>query len=252
VDFLPIASLSGINFKTPIPSELCPWYKGECLLDLLNNMKKTKRFPDDPLCIPVLARYKGDNGLTVIAKVETGIVSVGDTVLVMPCNQTATVTHLFIDEVAVEAAPSGENILLCFDARSKVTMDNLIEGSVICAVDNPCPVSRAFRAEALLMELPNDSILTVGYGAMLHIHNITVECEIIAIPHKIHPKTRKRSKVPPKILRIKESAIMDFQIKSEPIPIQTFEKLPKLGRFALRDQGLTTIIGRVTELLPSK
>ncbi|ETO12323.1 elongation factor tu [Reticulomyxa filosa] len=219
MDFLPVSSLSGLNFKDPLPPDVCPWYKGESFLGLLDGMERIKRTTDKSLAITVLQRYKGDFGLTAIAKIEAGFVTVGDTVMVLPCNQTSVISNLFVDDKPVKQAAAGENVLVCLDARSKVTAETLIDGSVICDIENPCLTARKFRAEVYLSELPNESILTAGYCAILHVHNITVECEVIAIPHKIHPKNRKRSRDPPTFLRTKDSAVIDIEIKSEPIPI---------------------------------
>ncbi|ETO26880.1 eukaryotic polypeptide chain release factor 3 [Reticulomyxa filosa] len=217
LDFLPVASYAGQNIKEPLAPEVCSWYKGECLLGLLDKMDKIERWPDKPLAISVLQRYKGDYGLTAIAKVESGVVSVGDTVVALPCNQTGTISNLFIENALVSHAIAGENILACFHARSKVILENLTDGSVICHPRTSfVHVARKFRAEVLLLELPN--ILTIGYSAMLHIHNLAVECQVIAIPHKIDPKTREKSKIPPVFLRKRESAIIDIEIKSDSIP----------------------------------
>ncbi|ETO34539.1 hypothetical protein RFI_02555 [Reticulomyxa filosa] len=228
--FVPISSSLGLNITESISlshGQLCPWYTGHCLFGVFNSMKKIKRNPKSPLCVPVFTTYNEDGGLTAVGKVESGTVSVGDTVTILPSHQTATVTHLLIDDVSVHHALCGEIVSICFDfttitssSDSEYLMERkLTSGCVICSHDAPCFVAKKFKAQVYVCDLPNHTILTIGYCAMLHIHNVVVECEVLKIPHKIHPTTHQISKAPPKWLKSKDLAVVDFEIKANPIPL---------------------------------
>ena len=89
--------------------------------------------------------------------------------------------------------------------------------------------------------------MTKGYSAMFHCHNVSVLCEIEDIPHKLHRKTRKRSKVAPSFLRAKDNAIAVIRLPQR-VALETYDECAALGRFTLRDQGKTVVIGKIREV----
>lgn len=250
VDFLPISGQSAINIKEPLSKELCPWYSGPTLLEALDALKKVKRATGSDLRIPVLDRYKGDKGLQAIGKVESGLINVGDTVMIMPKEVTAEVIALSIDDTPVEVVGAGENILLTFD-KNAVSMDQIHGGFVICSVDSPTKVVQEFMAEIYIHELPGAGIMTVGYQAMFHSHNISTLCEITEIPNKLHKKTGKKSKIPPPFLRSHDRALVKMKLDQKSA-LEPYEDCAALGRFTLRDQGKTVVIGKIREVFASK
>lgn len=174
----------------------------------------------------------------------------GDIVLVAPSEATGLISALSVDETPVEVAGAGENILITFDKNNQPSMDQLYSGCVLCTEENPAKICEQFTAEIYVHDLPGSGILTCGYQAMFHCHNVAAVCEIESIPHKIHKKTRKRSKVAPPFLRAHDSAIVQVKLQ-EKLALETFEDCAVLGRFTLRDQGKTVVIGKVLELAES-
>jgi len=250
VTVLPISGQNAVNIKVPVGKDECPWWNGPTLLQTLDDLKKIKRAVGDNLRIPVLDRYKGDKGLQAIGKVESGVIRVGETVQIMPSEATAKILALSVDDTPVDAAGAGENILITFDTgKYSLTMDQIYSGCVICLEEDPAKICQSFTAEIYVNDLPG-GIMTVGYSAMFHCHNVAANCEIIAIPHKVHKKTRKRSKVPPPFLRVKENAIVEIELK-ERVALESYDDCAVLGRFTLRDQGKTVVIGKVREIKES-
>lgn len=86
VTYLPISGFTGQNLKVPVNPTDCPWYNGLTLLDTFDSLQTLERMDELALRIPVLDRYK-DSGKTVImGKVETGVLKVGDELIVNPNN----------------------------------------------------------------------------------------------------------------------------------------------------------------------
>lgn len=84
-----------------------------------------------------------------------------------------------------------------------------------------------------------------GYKCILHLHSIVEECEITKIVHQVDMKTRENKKVK----FVKSGAVVVVRILCDkPICVETFEHVPQLGRFTLRDEGKTIAIGKVTRL----
>jgi len=245
VTVLPISGQNAVNIKVPVGKDVCPWWKGSTLLATLDDLKKIKRAVGDNLRVPVLDRYKGDKGLQAIGKVESGVIRIGEMIQIQPTEVTAKILALSVDDTPVDAAGAGENILITFD-KGALTMDQLYSGCVICSEEDPAKICESFLAEIYVNDLPG-GIMTCGYQAMFHCHNVAANCEIIGIPHKLHKKTRKRSKVPPPFLRVKDNAIVEIELKQR-VALESFDDCAVLGRFTLRDQGKTVVIGKVRDI----
>jgi len=250
IDILPISGQTATNIKEPVSKEVCPWYKGQTLIQKLDALKKVKRATGDTLRIPILDRYKGDKGLQAIGKVEAGIIKIGDQIMIMPSEVTTNIAGLSIDDKPVDSVGAGENILITFD-KGAISMDQIYGGCVICPLSSPTKVVEEFMAEIYIHELPGGGIMTSGYQAMFHCHNLSTLCEIEEIPHKLHKKTMKRSKMAPPFLRSHDRAIVKIKLDQK-CALEPFSECAALGRFTLRDQGKTVVIGKIKEIYASK
>jgi sulfate adenylyltransferase subunit 1 len=96
VRFVPVSALKGDNIVTA--SERMSWYGGEPLLDLLEALPvdtashEALRFP-----VQWVARQDGsqaDDFRGYMGRVESGEVKLGDSIVVLPANRTATVAEI--------------------------------------------------------------------------------------------------------------------------------------------------------------
>lgn len=63
---------------------------------------------------------------------------------------------------------------------------------------------------------------------------------------KVDPKTKERDT---KCRFVKSGAMVICRIRMEKVTcVETFDKVPQLGRFTLRDEGKTIAIGKITRL----
>lgn len=83
--FIPVSGLNGENIKEPINKNVCNWYSGAPLLEVLDNLEIPPRDPNGPLRIPVLDKMR-DRGIVIFGKVESGTVNLGDKLSIMPSN----------------------------------------------------------------------------------------------------------------------------------------------------------------------
>ncbi len=84
IQFIPISGFTGANIKDHTTKETCPWYDGPTMLGFLDSLAAVERKADAPLRIPIVDSFK-DRGLTVVTgKVESGTISVGQTVFLLP------------------------------------------------------------------------------------------------------------------------------------------------------------------------
>ena len=81
--YVPISGLNGDNLKEPMNKNVCGWYNGPTLLEILDDLEVPPRNPEGPLRIPILDKMR-DRGTIIFGKVESGTVKIGDKLSVMP------------------------------------------------------------------------------------------------------------------------------------------------------------------------
>ncbi|XP_010462767.1 PREDICTED: eukaryotic peptide chain release factor GTP-binding subunit ERF3A-like [Camelina sativa] len=154
------------------------------------------------------------------------------------------VVAIYCDEDKVKRAGPGENL------RVRITGiedEDILSGFVLSSTVKPVPVVTEFVAQLQILELLDNAIFTAGYKAILHIHAVVEECEIIELKSQIDLKTRKPMKK--KVLFVKNGAAVVCRIQvTNSICIEKFADFPQLGRFTLRTEGKTIAVGKVIEL----
>ncbi|CAJ0733320.1 sulfate adenylyltransferase subunit 1 [Ralstonia mannitolilytica] len=115
VRYVPVSALRGDNIVHA--SEAMPWYQGEPLLALLEDLQVEETAPvgDDALRLPVqlVARQDGsqaDDFRGYMGRVEAGTVRVGQAVRVLPANRETTVAEVLTPNGAADSAGPGETI----------------------------------------------------------------------------------------------------------------------------------------------
>ncbi|KAG5522547.1 hypothetical protein RHGRI_034641 [Rhododendron griersonianum] len=239
VQFLPLSGLVGSNMKTRVDKSICPWWNGSCLLEALDAVEVPQRDPKGLLRLPIIDKFK-DLGTVVMGKVESGSVREGDNLLVMPNRAQVKVLAIYCDEDKVKHAGPGENLRV---RLSGIEEEDILSGFVLCSVANPIPAVSEFVAQLQILESLDNAIFTAGYKAVLHIHAIVEECEIVELMQQIDPKTKKPMKK--KILFVKNGAVVICRMQvsvfffcvNNMICIEKFTAFPQLGRFTLRTEG---------------
>ncbi|KAL5704222.1 hypothetical protein ACHQM5_022678 [Ranunculus cassubicifolius] len=243
VQFLPISGLMGINMQTRVDKSVCPWWTGSSLFEALDLIEIPPRDPNGPVRMPIIDRFK-DMGTVVMGKIESGTITEGDSLVVMPNKANVKVIAIYCDENKVRRSGPGENV------RVKLTgieEEDILQGFVLSSTVKPIVGVTEFDAQLQILELLDNAIFTAGYKAVLHIHSVVEECEIVALLQQIDPKTRKPMKK--KILFVKNGAFIVCRIQvSNMICIEKFSDFPQLGRFTLRSEGKTIAVGKVTAL----
>ena len=244
--FIPISGLMGHNMKNKVDDSMCSWYSGKPLFDVLDEIDPISRDPFAPFRMPVMDKYK-DMGTIVMGKCESGVVAKGDKLVMMPNKVKVKVTTVWRDENEVNAARPGENLRL---RLAGIEEDEVSAGFVLSDIRKLVPVVHQFEAQIVVLDLlEHKPILTGGYTAILHLHSIVEECEVIKLVAAIDPKTKEKKKTK----FVKSGSICIARIAVEkPICVEAFETNPQLGRFTLRDEGRTIAIGKVTKIPSNK
>lgn len=81
--YVPISGLMGKNMREKIGGEVCGWYEGKPLFEILDGIEPGSRDPYAAFRMPVMDKYK-DMGTIVMGKCESGIVEKGMRLVMMP------------------------------------------------------------------------------------------------------------------------------------------------------------------------
>lgn len=248
--FLPMAGITGDNLLKRVSTDMCDWYNGPSLLEILDTIEIESGDPNGPLRVPIIDRYN-DRGLTGMGKVESGTLFKGQHVVISPTSERSTVTSITLDSgKEVNVARPGENVRVKINRLA--TENSIMKGFVLCADGMPvCPDVTSFCADMQVMQLlEHKMLMTSGYNCMLHVHTIAVECTIDRLLIETNMKTRRKTREPQ---FVKSHSLVTVKIDvAQSISIETYEKMPVMGRFTLRDEGRTIAIGQIKRLLIKK
>ncbi|MEM4891830.1 MAG: GTP-binding protein, partial [Pyrobaculum sp.] len=82
IHFVPVSAVKGDNVKTK--SQNTPWYNGPTLLEVLDTFQPPPRPTDKPLRMPIQDVFSITGaGTVVVGRVETGVLKVGDKVVIL-------------------------------------------------------------------------------------------------------------------------------------------------------------------------
>ncbi|MDD4307999.1 MAG: translation elongation factor EF-1 subunit alpha [Thermoplasmata archaeon] len=234
--FLPISGFKGDNAAKPSPN--LPWWKGNTLLQELNNLVPPKKLTDLPLRWPIQDVYTITGAGTVpVGRIETGVLKPEMKIKFMPANVIGDVKSIEMHHTQLLKAEPGDNVGANIRGISK---NDVRRGDVAGPVENPPTVAKTFDAQIMVLNHP--SVLTVGYTPVFHLHTAQVACTFIELKKKLDPKSGATLEENPQFLKTGDAAIVKIQ-PTKPLVIETAKDFPQLGRFAIRDMGQTVAAG---------
>ncbi|MCK5107331.1 MAG: translation elongation factor EF-1 subunit alpha [Nanoarchaeota archaeon] len=244
--FLAIASLKGDNIVKK--SENMPWYKGQTLLEAIDKLVPPEKPTGLPLRLPIQDVYSITGiGVVPVGKIETGVMKVGDKVIVVPARDGKGIigeckTIEMHHEQHKQAEP-GDNI--GFNVRG-IGKKDIARGDVLGHVDNPPSVVSEFTAQIVVLNHP--SVMTVGYTPVFHLHTAQVACQITAILKKLNPSTGEVLAENPDFIKNGDAAIVKIR-PTTALVIEKQSEIPQMARFAIRDSGATVAAGMCIDLV---
>ncbi|MDL2261442.1 translation elongation factor EF-1 subunit alpha [Methanimicrococcus sp. OttesenSCG-928-J09] len=236
IPFIPTSAFEGDNIKEN--SANTPWYKGPSVIQALNNLKEPEKPTSLPLRIPVEDAYTISGiGTVPVGRVETGIMKKGDQVVFMPSNATGEVKSIEMHHEEIPQAVPGDNIGWSVRGIGK---NDVRRGDVCGPKDAPPSVADEFTGQIVVLQHP--SAITVGYTPVFHSHTSQVACMFMSIDKKLDPKTGQPSEENPAFIKAGDAAIVTFK-PTKPMVLEPAKEIPQLGRFAVRDMGMTIAAG---------
>ncbi|HIH38860.1 translation elongation factor EF-1 subunit alpha [Candidatus Woesearchaeota archaeon] len=246
IPFVPVASLLGENVTKK--SDKMAWYKGPTLLEAINGLKAPEKPTGLPLRLPIQDVYNITGiGVVPVGRVETGVMKVGDKVIVVPGREgkgvNGEVKSIEMHHEMMQKAEPGDNI--GFSVRG-IGKKDIARGDVLGHADNPPSVATEFTAQLVVLNHP--TVVTVGYTPVFHCHTAQVACQILAIEKKLNPATGEVLQENPDFIKNGDAAIVKIK-PIQPMVIERQKEIPQMSRFAIRDSGATVAAGMCIDLV---
>lgn len=236
IPFIPVSAFVGTNMAAASPDT--PWYKGPHIMEALDNLKEPEKPIDLPLRIPVEDAYTISGiGTVPVGRVETGVMKKGDQVIFMPSGSGGEVKSIEMHHEEIPQAVPGDNIGWSVRGIGK---NDVRRGDVCGPKNNPPTVADEFTGQIVVLQHP--SAITAGYTPVFHSHTSQTACMFLSLDKKLDPKTGQPKEENPAFIKAGDAAIVTFK-PTKPMVLEPAKEIPQLGRFAIRDMGMTIAAG---------
>ncbi len=142
---IPLSALAGDNVVTN--SENLAWYQGPTLIELLESLNVYDDCHDEPFRFPVqlVARHNGHEANDFrgyMGRIEAGKISVGDSIMVQPSGQSATVKDIQTLDGSLQTAVVGQSVTILLNEYVDIS-----RGDMLAAADRPATVLKSVSAD---------------------------------------------------------------------------------------------------------
>lgn len=249
VTFLAISAFMGDNIVKR--SDKMTWYKGPTLMEMFDLLEEPKKPTTLPMRMPLQDVYEITGiGVVPVGKIETGIMRVGQKVIILPGRSgkgvPGEIKTIEMHHEAMNEAQAGDNVGINIKGIGK---KDVARGDVVCDAAKPATIAEEFTAQIAVINHP--TVIAKGYTPVFHVHTAQVPCQFMEIIKKIDPKTGQASTEKVDFLKNGDVAV----VKLKPMGNLVIEKQtdnPNMSRFAIRDAGATVAAGICIDLIPKK
>ncbi|MCK4432932.1 MAG: elongation factor 1-alpha, partial [Methanomicrobia archaeon] len=245
VPIIPTSAFHGENITKA--SEKMSWFSGKSMIEILDALKEPEKPTDKPLRLPVQDVFTITGvGTVPVGRVETGVMKVGENVIFEPASTilgkpvSGEVKTIEMHHEGLSKAEPGDNV--GFNVRG-VGKKDIRRGDVLGHVDSPPTVvtpKDTFRAQIAILAHP--TAITVGYTPVFHCYTAQVACTFEKLVAKLDKKTGGVAEENPSFLKPGDAALVEIR-PTKPMVLEEYKKIPEMGRFAVRDMGMTIAAG---------
>jgi len=236
IPFVPISAYKGDNIVKN--TDKLSWWKGKTFVELFDDFEVPPKLIDKPLRLPIQDVYTiTGHGTVPVGRVETGIMKPGMTIIINPGNVKTDVKKIEMHKQELPQAEPGDNVGFNVKGIDKKTVRR---GSVVGSVDSPPTVAKEFKAQIIVLQHP--TAFGIGYTPVFHIHTTQFPGTITEIVEKKGGDMEHKN-----ILKTGDSAVVKIK-PLKPVVVESYTEFPPLGRFAMRDMGMTIAADIVVEI----
>ena len=229
--FIPMSALNGDNVVNP--SEQTPWYDGETLMWMLENVKISAdrnyedfRFPVQYVNRPNLD-FRGYCGT-----IASGIVRKGDEIIALPSGKSSKIKSIVTYDEELEQAHMPMAITLTLEDEIDIS-----RGDMIVHPDNLPTSKDSFSANIVWM---NEKPLLAGEQYEFKQASRAFSGTITNLQYKVDVNTLETSPTPS--LELNEIGLCDLEF-SEAIHFDSYSQNPSTGAFIIIDRLSNVTVG---------
>ena len=235
---IPVSATCGDNITKS--SANMPWYTGAPLLSYLEHIDISTQHVQQSFTMPVQRVCRPDHSFRGFqGQIESGSVSVGDEITVLPSRETSHVRSILCGDQTVTSASAGHAVTLQLDTEIDVSRGCvLVNGGTTT-------VNHLFSASILWMD---DARLVEGKSYLMKVGTQKVPATVLRIRHKVDVNSGQE--VPVDAIYKNEIAVSDFSTSTDFV-FDTFLQNKALGSMILIDRvsHMTSACGTITRSL---
>lgn len=236
VKIIPISATVGDNVT--IKSTNTPWYKGEPLLEYLENVDVSDKEAEQGFYLPVqrVSRpnhtFRGFQG-----QIESGEISIGDEITVLPSNEHALVKGILVSGKESDNAFVGQAVTIQLDKEVDVSRGCVLSANIDIGI------SKNLKTTILWTD---DEKLSVGKEYLIKLGTKLITGVLSKIEYTINVNTGEHQQAD--TLSKNEIALCDI-VLTEPIVVDKFKNHKTLGELILIDRitNMTSACGVVED-----
>ncbi|MFT9055719.1 MAG: GTP-binding protein [Ethanoligenens sp.] len=223
--FIPVSAVNGENIASK--SDKMPWYDDQPILKAIDEFEKDKELVNKPLRFPIQDVYNFDDRRIIAGRIETGVLHVGDEIVIQPGNKS---TH--VKSVAYWA-PRDQTDNVSAGMSVGITVEDEFfncRGEVISHRSSQPLVGDAFDVNLFWM---GKKPLTVGATYKLKLATQETMCEIAEIKHVVDTNTLGTAE---DVQSVGTNGVAEVTLKTKtPVVFDLFKNNHAMGRFVLVD-----------------
>lgn len=225
LNYIPVSAINGENIATK--SDKTPWYKGESILESIDSLEKAKGVEEKPLRFPVQDIYKFDHRRIIAGRIESGSLSVGDEIVILPSNKTTRVKTIenWVEKDKKDIVYAGMSVGITVEDEFFYN-----RGDIISHKDSIPVVTDTFKGN--LFWLGKDDLVK-NKKYKLKLATLEIECSIDKIDRVIDASSLKTIE---DAERVQKNDVGEITIKTkQPIALDEFVNIESTGRFVIVD-----------------
>ncbi len=223
---IPISARDGDGVKVHTPR--IAWYRGPTVVEALDALEPARPLEALALRLPVQAIYKFDDRRIVAGRIESGSLSAGDEIVIMPAGKIAkikTVESWPVTPVRGQQS-AGRSVGITLDRELFIE-----RGDVIAHVGTSPRDTRRLRARIFWL---HDKPLTKGEQILVRLGTREARATVVAIEKAVDPG--ELSSIENKAIAKNHVGEIDISL-SQPIAADAYADNPRTGRLVIEVGG---------------
>ena len=228
---IPISALLGDNVVEK--SEKTPWYKGETIMQYLENIEVENQRKQTPFRMPVQwvnrpnSSFRGFTGL-----IASGETKVGDKIRLHPGGNESTIESIITWGGELPKASAGQSVTITLNDEIDVS-----RGDIIATSTDPCGEADQFQSRILWM---SDDAMIPGRQYILKSNTQSATLTLGRLKHRIDVNTLDH--LPAKTLELNEIGVCNISLDKR-IAFDSYENNQTMGGFIVIDRLSNNTVG---------